>query len=283
MNSVITRNRKFAGLPGVLWFIGVFLAAGLAFLVAQPLAIQHLAKQGLKVTPYTLTLESYDYESLPQGRRFQTETVARRSDGALVQAGIILDPSGKELSVTRKIVTPDGHIISVADRISEYINWPTLSAEQIAGAKQQLLNPPKDCMLPGRTLVETGTVLGHPVVALRLPHPKNVVTTWVAPDLSCEKLQTRIESLQPDGSYKVSGETRALNLIIGEPDPALFELPSTYVSVKPSELMRREFDRIGAVWDDKAQHGADMADANYFGQPQTRKTQPAAASSDAGK
>jgi len=279
MNSRIAPIVKPAKKPGVLWTALILLAGATAFVIAQPLTVGYLASQELSVTPFTLKLEGYDYAIRPGTvTHFQTKTIARRSDGAVADAGVngLLD-RGFELD-TRTVSLPNGDILSIADKVSAYVKWPRPSEEQIAARKERMRHPPANCVsFSAQSIVEFGTIMGHQVVAISWQPGDEKVTIWRAPDLGCEALQVRAEVLQPDGSYKLKAETKTVSLVIGEPDPSLFDLPSGYTSAKPSELLRKEFERIGAAWSEDVQRDADRADAQYLG-PQAKVRQPASTS-----
>lgn len=217
----------------------------------------------------TLTLEGYDYHFWPEGRKVASEVVVHRSDGATADWGV--NGSTERKIETRKVSLPNGDIFSIADKVSEYVKWPTVTTEQIAAGKERLLHPPQDCIfVPGQTVVGHETILGHPVVVISrqlVPGERSII--WRAPDLSCEILGVRVETLS-QGSYKLKAETKAVKLVIGEPDPSLFEIPATYSSVKPSDMFRKEYERIGVPWDEAAQRSADRSDARFFGRPLLR-------------
>jgi hypothetical protein len=50
--------------------------------------------------------------------------------------------------------------------------------------------------------------------------------------------------MNQDGSFRVSAETKATRLLIGEPDPRLFEIGPDLVEMKPSEAERRFVDSL---------------------------------------
>jgi hypothetical protein len=63
------------------------------------------------------------------------------------------------------------------------------------------------------TMVGRATILGHPTVAFRMrwtEHGRD--TFWMAPDLACVTLRSVYEAEQPDGSFKVVGEKRAVKI-----------------------------------------------------------------------
>jgi hypothetical protein len=62
-------------------------------------------------------------------------------------------------------------------------------------------------------LVGRDTILGHPTVAFRqrwTEHGRN--TVWMAPDLGCIALRSLYEGEEPDGSFKMVSEKRAVRI-----------------------------------------------------------------------
>lgn len=251
--------------PGILWPCLAVVLGVVGFIVAQPLTVKYPAAQEVRVIPFTLKLEGYDYQFWPEGRLYLRKTVARRSDGAIVDAAIT-GVSDKSIDM-RKVALVDGEVFTVANKSFAYAKWPSISDEQMAASKERLRHPPNDCIFTQKQkVVGHATILGRQVIVISnsvAAGERTLISR--APDLACEALEVRIEQQQADGSWTLKSETKAVSLTLAEPDPSLFEVPSTYTSMKPSDMMRKEYARIGAPWDQKAERSANYADAQYFG------------------
>jgi hypothetical protein len=70
------------------------------------------------------------------------------------------------------------------------------------------------------------------------------ITTWQAPTLDCQNLHIKSEQMTQDGSFRISAETKVTLLVIGDPDPHLFEIGQDLVEMKPSEAGRRYWDSL---------------------------------------
>ena len=272
-------SRRIAGWGTSGFVLSILAAAALAvatFFLVQPLTLEHLAHAQVKANPFTLELESYDFSGGPTGKLFAKQTIARRSDGAMVQVGIVFGLVGLEAGETaRHISFPDGRTFTAFDGIASVVRFPQLSVQALAIQKQKLLNPPGNCILPGETLVGYETIRGYSAAVKKVPPiADKLVTAWDAPELGCEALQYRVETQEPDGSTKLVTETKAVNLTIGEPDSRLFDVPESYASIAPSEVMHKEATHLGVPWTDDLQHEADRRDAVYFGRVPVRTPTP---------
>ena len=54
-----------------------------------------------------------------------------------------------------------------------------------------------------------------------------------------------------------------MSLTIGEPDLALFDPKSNYTEMKPSEVQRRIFEKVGEPFDRTHQRGTEKLDQEY--------------------
>lgn len=62
-------------------------------------------------------------------------------------------------------------------------------------------------------------------------------SVWRAPALGCADLRDRFEKLEPQSGRIIAvGDRVAVDVRQGDPDPSLFELPTGYRNVPPSEL-----------------------------------------------
>lgn len=273
---ILRKIAKWVTSGFVLSMLATVALAVATFFLVQPLTLEHLAHAQVKANPFTLQLESYDFSEGPGGTLFAKQTIARRSDGATVQVGIVFGSVGLAAGETaRHISFPNGQTFTVFDGIASVVRLPQLSMEALTLQKKKLLNPPANCILPGETLVGYGTIGGYKVAVKKIPPiADRVVTAWDAPELGCEALQYRVEVREPDGSTKLATETKQVSLNIGEPDSRLFDIPESYANITPSEVMHKEAAHLGIQWTNDLQHEADRRDSVYFGRVPSRSPTP---------
>ena len=261
--SSTTRSRA-------LWvLIASVLGVGTFFLV-QPLTLEYIAHAQVKVTPFTLHLDYYDFTTNPAGSIFIKQVIARRSDGATVHVNDVFSHAGMQANETmRDIFLPDGERFEVYDGVQSVVKLPILSPKALVIRKEGILNPPSNCVLPTQTLVGYDTVDGYKTGMVKWPGigtDERIITAWDAPALGCQTLQSRVIEKQPDGSAKIVTEGRTASFSVGEPDAGLFDVPQNYASVMPSQAMRREAERLRLGWTDKMQQEANMRDAGLLRQ-----------------
>ncbi|MFN0172595.1 MAG: hypothetical protein ACKV22_39955 [Bryobacteraceae bacterium] len=83
-------------------------------------------------------------------------------------------------------------------------------------------------------------------------------TMWAAPSLGCYALRSTVE-------YSLLGENRVVSLQLGTPDPTLFEVPSTYEELPPSQFKLR---RDGALPAAETARNKLKDDVYYTGETQ---------------
>ena len=135
--------------------------------------------------------------------------------------------------------------------------------EELAALREKLGNPPVDCLYwPKARVISRETLFGQPVVILQKTYKtENIrITKWLAPQLGCESLQWQLETLQPDGSYKLETEEKLISLEMNEPDPFIFEPGPHYEEVLPSEMIRRALHSIGVPESPESQQHGEGAD-----------------------
>jgi len=134
--------------------------------------------------------------------------------------------------------------------------------EEMAVLKGRLRNPPVDCLYwPKARVISRETLFGQPVVVLQKTYKmENIrITKWLAPQLGCESLQWRLETQQPDGSYKLEADEKLISLEMKEPDPFLFAPGAHYEEVLPSEIIRRALHSIGVPESPESQQHGERA------------------------
>jgi hypothetical protein len=220
-------------------------ATSAASRVVRPLGPASVPTQlGVPIQPYylertvSLPPEPSDWPGVSDVK----EIVARRSDGATV--AISTSRIGKSGQHTRQLKFADGRSFTLYDDVKAKVTWPLLSKPEIDMLNSKSANP--DCKPGGgRTLLLRHEQMeGVDVAVIETSSESFRFTTWEAPSLGCEKLYVKSERMNQDGSFRVSAETKATRLLIGEPDPRLFEIGPDLVEMKPSEAERRFVDSL---------------------------------------
>jgi hypothetical protein len=215
------------------------------------------------VTAFTLQTELYD----SKGHMYAREIVACRSDGTRV----VLRTGGPLLKPVwaRKISSPDGREVHVHEAIGAKTTFQPSGASKAEAALR--LHPPPSCIVEDLKLFRTEVLFGQNVAALRREKAKSRTTDLLAQDLGCERLGYTYEQLGSDRAWKIVTEQKPVSLVLGEPDPKLFEIPVTAVETKPSVVSRK----YRALWgqpeapQDKAQ--GERRDQRYLSQPEPGK------------
>ncbi len=263
-------------------------AALLCFYVSRSLTIVRMARAQAFVTPYTLEIDTFNFETNPAGELISKKIEARRGDGTWAGETTSLGKLGLEAGETvRRIVFTDGRSLLLADSIAAKTTYPRMPAERVAAMKKALVEPRADCTSPGFVAIGSAVVAGQQATVVVHNEPSKGsggatqrLTEWRIRALSCQRIQFRLEEAQADGSWKLVAEGRPVSLTLGEPDPRLFEERAGYVELKPSERVRRQLTRLGhpeamadwAKWaerQDKLSHGSGCH-LGRFGQPLMR-------------
>jgi hypothetical protein len=119
---------------------------------------------------------------------------------------------------------------------------------------------PRDerCAFPSRpgwepAYIGEDTILGYKTYKYRhreieVPDREQTIHTftWYAPDLTCFELQQHAEKRDRAGNVVATFDKIPKRISIGEPDPALFRIDSSYKEVPPSEFERAGFASAGA-------------------------------------
>jgi hypothetical protein len=142
--------------------------------------------------PFTVDSEVIDYE--PDGTSKVDITYTSYID------------NGREIILSS---TMPGHPLVTAVR--RVLEFGSFLWQQIA--RRPVTSTDPGCMY-GSPVRERATILGYETVAMesRGPRDKQRVIFWMAPELRCFALKLRTEELQPDGSWRVVGEKRALSV-----------------------------------------------------------------------
>jgi hypothetical protein len=236
------------------------------------------AQPSVLIQPYYLerTVTFPPQSSDLPGVNVTKEILARRSDGAIANMQTNrLDKSGQ---YSRDLKFPDGRTLTLYDGVKARVTWPELSDPEIGTLSSKLAKP--DCGSNGRErmLLRHEQMEGVDVAVIQQSSGSFRITTWEAPSLGCQQLYVKSEQMNSFGGFRVSAETKTTRLLIGEPDPRLFEVGRELVEMKPSEAEQRwwdsmkvDFDALGLNAQEKAvlqrelqREGAE-ADKRYQG------------------
>lgn len=127
-----------------------------------------------------------------------------RSDGAHVITQSLARPF-LFITVTR-IVSPDGHV----EKFFDLIPIPIGHGQEVPGRDKVAAG----CVLPGsrNRVVGRESLHGYETVIARSTVRGGQITTWLAPELGCEELQSRVEVTEPDGSLRPVFAMRTLSV-----------------------------------------------------------------------
>ena len=198
-----------------------------------------------QVTVQPFYLEKTISEEAGSGtmQAFKKEISARRSDGSTVRIDSYGGAGGLAAGLYhREITFSDGRKIELLDHIQVKSTYPPLSPEELNRFLANFTNPRKDCGV--RPPIQTDAVNGVPVVVTNSGGGGFRITSWQAPTLGCETVYSKAEQMGPNGSSRISAETKPTVLILGEPDPQLFEPGANAVELKPSEALDRSLDDL---------------------------------------
>ena len=194
-----------------------------------------------------VTTEPYYLErmvSVP-GYRFgdAKEILARRSDGATLRMSMV-GPSALGRYV-RDLKFPDGTSVAVYDSVTAKVTWPAMSDLEKSIFRSNDFAP-SDCHAGsgGGTLLRYDQIEGQDVAVIQSAAGSYRTTIWAAPKLACEHLLVKAETMQSNGTFLPSAETKTVKLVVGEPDARLFNIPPDLAEMKPSEARRRLWDSL---------------------------------------
>ncbi len=265
MKLRINRNAIGEG----LYVAGIVVAGLVCFFLTKTLTFTQIATGDISVAPFTQERESYSFENDPKGSLVSKETVAMRADGAEAILTTAMGNVGLDQGFSaRKVVFPDGRMLTLMDWIQAKSTWPRISAQQILTRNSRMSRPPENCIAAGETLMGFGDLLGHKVAIVGWPHQTGAqrVIQWQAPDLGCQSLLDRVQEQQSDGSWKLDAETRTTSLILGQPDPKYFDAGAGYTEMSPSQMLQRSEAFVGAAPTDDIEQSAKVQDKAYYGQ-----------------
>lgn len=181
----------------------------------------------------THTLQGTERVTSPAGAHLASRiTAARRTDGSEVFKREVFQRSGgnKTLSA-REIILKSGHRADVDDH-PQSVSTVKLPADDFV--KQQALrrDPAADCktlidlsaqIAEAEVAVGEETMHGIRVVRILRDTSHSPMTEWLAPTLNCAQLRRVAEFKTPGTNISGSSELIVDTVLIGDPDPSLFE------------------------------------------------------------
>lgn len=223
------------------WTLAAVVLCALCFMVTRfALRAKPVPRPEETIQPFTLETDLTLFQNKPAGEPWGHQTVAVRSDGSVSDTQTVMGVIGfKAGETSRTVQFMDGRRITLYPSILAKNTWPIAPALAIQLLERRKLNPLQDC-IEGDAPVGHTTLLGQPVAITTHNSDRlaRKLTDWRAPGLGCESLMYRSYDKQPDDSFKLMVESKAVSLQLGEPDPSLFEVPPGYQEMKPSDVER---------------------------------------------
>jgi len=183
-----------------------------------------------------------------------------RSDGSKAEARLQPDPSDVNGTVyLRKIVDRAAAKRLFIDPVSESIVTYALPKNTARS-----VHPTGGC--PGE---RAGQLLGYDVyVSEKKDAGADLAITtwhWSAPALDCFPLRTRIEIVQQGNPPSI--QERVVNTVTSaDPPDWLFDIPTTYIERKPSEVLREQARRYPNMFKEPRPESTSDLDAAYGAQ-----------------
>lgn len=244
--------------------VGLCFAASRLLLYARPAFLQGQPS----VTPFTVELEVTSFVHDSRGEIHRRQMIAVRSDGSRSTTETIMGKVGVDSGeMSQTIRFADGRSVTMFLSLGVKNTWPVLGRNAVQRMRARMLNPPQGCVYPGDTPVGDETLYNQPVAILdhTSEELKWKARFWRASQLGCAIIGYRSYDMQGDGSFKLTAESRAINLNLGEPDAALFEDPQGYRETKPSEVGQILANKYHIILGEEQQKSAEVYDRAYLG------------------
>jgi hypothetical protein len=86
----------------------------------------------------------------------------------------------------------------------------------VVGSREALMSSGCRTSDAGAKVIGEGVILNYPVTVVQQPHGAGMqmVTLWMAPELSCFALGATIHAKQPDGTWKLISEKQAVKVTV---------------------------------------------------------------------
>lgn len=249
-----------SGTNAILGRLAVSLAvAAAASAITWVAYSQTHAHSDFQSLTYDLVVRDFSYKD---GAPVSVERGVRaiRQDGSHVEVRNLRAPDGspyerreiEDLEKLQKALVLSGVDVTTTVPVS------------VAYAENARTGPLNGCGL-GKN-VERSRVLGYEVLLSALPEVRigDGATSlsaerWLAPSLGCIPLRVTWK-----GGGKVVRVEEVENILLGEPDPSLFEIPIGYEEVSPGEAMRRLHVKFGTPAYNPSGHIERVAEERYL-------------------
>jgi hypothetical protein len=208
------------------------------------------AASGATIVPYTVVLREIATSASGKSREAPSQTWAVRSDGAMALKIDEAEGSG------RKVHLPDGTRIDVSDfhRSKSTMRKPY--------EESFLRTADNACAFPSETnvtdIAQEGTPTFETVRGYRAAkYTRSSGEYWYALDGGCALIKRRMYFQQ--GGYS---DLLLVSLIVGEPSPAIFDVPASYKEVPLSEYIKIP-DNCDPACADSLRRHIERLDAQY--------------------
>ncbi|MEP7362252.1 MAG: hypothetical protein ABI972_03280 [Acidobacteriota bacterium] len=192
-----------------------------------------------------ITLEFREVLDNVSSRRISSRRiVAYRADGAFSETKKSYRKNGEEMQQRRTLRFPAGIKITVEDTIKTTTTWRVPDIDAAHWRTASHYNPADDCVtdLNGATssrfFARNEERSGFQAVLIQNRLAPGI-DTWHAPSLGCLEVGRIARFRDSAGKESDSSELILEQHRMGEPDAALFEVPSDYEEVDPVEATRR--------------------------------------------
>jgi len=266
----------------VLIFSGLvmFLAVA-AYVISRRITTDVLlVRAQSRLVPFRAERWVYSYERVEGGK-----IVLQPSPGVVVLKEVVYgDSHGSLTTVSSSLRNPDRFVGRLIENTSGYYASVVDEARVVSSHRvddaallnRRALAAVSGCVIPNRNQITLGgeSIQGIDTVIVQQKLPNARITEWLAPSLGCFALARKSEKQQPEGNLATVSEYRTISLSLEVPDPAVFQVPSDYKEVPPSELDARLKAIEGATFSPEQQRRLDRQrehlDQLYFGQKRFR-------------
>ncbi len=189
---------------------------------------------------YTIVMNEVTFNRDGKPILSESVTYARRSDGSEVKMRSILKPDKSGYAIQRKIfnlVTGEETLVDGVTNSTTTMPMPAKALEtaRLSRVCTNDLNPERD-QISGIDVVKVVTNIKHSTTMK--------IEQWQAPTLNCFSLSETAYTTDPGGdSFRKMKTSQASKVDLGEPNPSMFEIPTSYQERRPSDL-RGEYFRL---------------------------------------
>jgi hypothetical protein len=192
------------------------------------------------INPFTAALHEVRFTSTGAADHEETYVVAYRSDGSSVTDYHRTLGTGQTVEI-KVVQDPATRRKTAVDYASESTTTYSLPSNYLA----ELAKQSSACRTISAPAEEP--ILGYSVVLVHDGHTygngaSNVNDRWEAPELNCFALRSVDYATRQPGQKGPHNEVAVTNIVVGEPNLALFSIPEHFVERSPSER-HAEFER----------------------------------------